>query len=417
MKILWCHEVSYLDKPVYEYQDFAERLAGRGHAVEVIDFSETRATPPGTQRVSRTGEGEISLTPIPHGNLPVFKFFEARARFHRMLSSRLRQGDIDAVFVYSVFVNGTQAIRLARRHGVPAVYRVLDAYHQLRPDRASQAILRAGERYIYRNADHVLVTNEKMGDYVHALAGRAVPASVLDHGVDCAHFSPRVPDAGLMQRYGLHDSDEVVVFLGTTYAFSGLIELVRRMPGIVQRRPKAKLLIVGGGELDDALAAEVNALALQSRVILTGMVSYQDVPRYLSLGGVAVNPFEINDITRDIIPIKILQYQACGLPVLSTPLPDVVRKHDDVRSGVRYSATDAPDAFVEALVDMLDHPGVTAEQGRRGRRFMEQAFSVDVAIDHLEATFTTLAAARRRGGGGRFRRVCARPSGSRRTCS
>ena len=42
MKILWCHEVSYLDKPVYEYQDFPERLAARGHKVEVIDFSEAR---------------------------------------------------------------------------------------------------------------------------------------------------------------------------------------------------------------------------------------------------------------------------------------------------------------------------------------------------------------------------------------
>ncbi|CAG4976970.1 glycosyltransferase [Novilysobacter luteus] len=398
MKILWCHEVSYLDKPVYEYQDFAERLAGRGHAVEVIDFSEARVTSSGTQRVSRTGEGEISLTPIPHGNVPVLKYFEARARFHRMLSSRLRQGNIDAVFVYSVFINGTQAIRLARRHGVPAIYRVLDAYHQLRPDRASQAILRAGERYIYRNADHVLVTNEKMGDYVRSLAGDAVPASVLDHGVDCVHFLPRTPDTALMERYGLRDGDEVIVFLGTTYAFSGLIGLIRRMADIVRRRPKAKLLIVGGGELDDALAAEVNASGLQSCVILTGMVSYQDVPRYLSLGRVAVNPFEINDITRDIIPIKILQYQACGLPVLSTPLPDLLRKHDDVRSGVRYSATDASDTFVEVLADMLDQPDATFEQGRRGRRFMERAFSVDVAIDHLETTFTTLAAARRRGG-------------------
>lgn len=400
MKILWCHEVSYLDKPVYEYQDFAERLAGRGHAVEVIDFSEARATSPGTQRVSRTGEGEISLTPIPHGNLPVFKFFEARARFHRMLSSRLRQGDIDAVFVYSVFINGTQTIRLARRHSVPAIYRVLDAYHQLKPGRASQAILRAGERYIYRNADHVLVTNEKMGDYVHALAGRAVPASVLDHGVDCAHFSPRVPDAGLMQRYGLHGSDEVIVFLGTTYAFSGLIELVRRMPGIVQRRPKAKLLIVGGGELDDALAAEVSALGLQSRVILTGMVSYQDVPRYLSLGGVAVNPFEINDITRDIIPIKILQYQACGLAVLSTPLPDLARKHD-ARSGVVYSDSDSADDFVEGLLALLADPPKMDRLALQGRKLMLSEFSVEVAINRLEAVLKELADGRQAGGTGK----------------
>ncbi|MEF3082527.1 glycosyltransferase [Luteimonas sp. SMYT11W] len=399
MKILWCHEVSYLDKPVYEYQDFAERLSGRGHVVEVIDFSEASATALATRRVSRTGEGEVALTPIPHRNLPVLKYFEARERFRRMLSSRLRKGDVDAVFVYSVFINGTQAVRLARRYGVPVVYRVLDAYHQLRPGVLAQAILRAGERYIYRHADHVLVTNEKMGDYVQALAGAgaAAPSSVLDHGVDCAHFSPRSPDVQLMGEYGVTRGDEVIVFLGTTYGFSGLLELVRRMPDILRRRPAAKLLIVGGGEMDEALAAEVKALRLEERVVLTGMVSYQDVPRYLSLGHVAVNPFEINDITRDIIPIKILQYQACGLAVLSTPLPDLLRKHDSARSGVRYSASDAPDAFVESLIGMLDDRAATEAQAQRGRRLMETRFSVDAAIDQLERTFVELAAASSRG--------------------
>lgn len=109
MKILWCHEVSYLDKPVYEYQDFPERLAGRGHEVEVIDFSEAGPVLAESVSVSRTGEGRVTLTAIPHGNRPGFKYFQARANFRRMLIERLRRGDVDAVFVYSVFINGTQA--------------------------------------------------------------------------------------------------------------------------------------------------------------------------------------------------------------------------------------------------------------------------------------------------------------------
>lgn len=398
MKILWCHEVSYLVKPVYEYQDFPERLARRGHDVEVIDFAEAVATPAGTSRVSRTGLGEVALTPIAHGNTPLLKFVEGRTRFRRMLLERLRAGDVDVVFVYSVFINGTQAVRLAKRFGVPVIYRVLDAYHQLRPGIVTRTLLREGERYIYRNADHVLVTNEKMLDYAAELAGsgKAAPMSVLDHGVDCTHFAPRVPDGELLERHGIAATDEVVVFLGTTYAFSGLLEIVRRMPHIVRRRPSVKLLIIGGGEMDEALAAAVRELDLRECVILTGMVSYQDVPRYLSLGRVAINPFEINDITRDIIPIKILQYQACGLPVLSTPLPDLQRKHG-AGSGVRYSDSDAPAVFVEALMQMLETPISMDTQARRGRQLMESVYSVETAIDRLERGFTELAAGQRWG--------------------
>ncbi|MFD0739050.1 glycosyltransferase [Lysobacter koreensis] len=392
MKILWCHEVSYLDKPVYEYQDFPERLAARGHEVEVIDFSEAGPVIAGSVPVSRTGEGMVLLTAIPHGNRPGVKYIEGRARFRRMLIERLRRGDIDAVFVYSVFINGTQAVRLSRKFGVPVVYRVLDAYHRLRPGSLTRAILRLGERFIYRRADRVLVTNEQMGTYVSQIAGTDVSArtAVVDHGVDSVHFAPRAPDRELMARYGIADRDTVALFLGTTYAFSGLVNLVRRMPIALQQCPSLKLVIVGGGEQDRELATLVDELGLAGRVVLTGMVPYQEVPRYLSLATLALNPFELNDITRDIIPIKILQYQAAALPVLSTPLPDLARKHRPGISGVEYSDSDDPDMFLSRMTELLSDAESLRNIGQRGLHFVNGNFSVERAVDCIEATFTQL---------------------------
>ena len=383
MKILWCHEVSYLDKPVYEYQDFPERLAGRGHEVEVIDFSETMKVSMGSTSVSRTGEGTVLLTSIPHGNRPGLKYFEARRQFRRMLIDRLRRGDIDAVFVYSIFINGTQAVRLSRKFGVPVVYRVLDAYHRLRPRFLERMILRLGERFIYRRADRVLVTNEQMGDYVSRIAGIDVSdrTVVIDHGVDSVHFSPRAADADLMARYGLSNGDTVALFLGTTYGFSGLVNLVRRMPQLLDRIPSLKLMVVGAGEQDIELATLVAELRLTSHVILTGMVAYTEVPRYLSLAKLALNPFELNDITRDIIPIKILQYQAAGLPVLSTPLPDLARKHRAGVSGVEYSSSDDPDAFLRRMIELLGDTDQLQLTAQRGVVFVNKHFSISSAVD------------------------------------
>jgi glycosyltransferase involved in cell wall biosynthesis len=389
MKILWCHEVSYLDKPVFEYQDFPERLAARGHEIEVIDFSEAMKVTAGSMPVSRTGEGTVLLTSIPHGNRPFLKYVEARWRFRRMLTERLRRGDVDGIFVYSIFINGTQAIRLGRKFGVPVVYRVLDAYHRLRPGFLERTILRLGERFIYRRAHRVLVTNEQMGDYVSQIAGLDVSmrTTVVDHGVDSAHFAPRTPDAELRRRHGLSDDDTVVLFLGTTYAFSGLANLIRRIPQALDSCPSLKLVIVGGGEQDVELASLVAELGLASRVILTGMVAYAEVPRYLSLASLALNPFELNDITRDIIPIKILQYQAAGLPVLSTPLPDLVRKHGVGVSGVEYCCSDDPDAFMAKMTELLRDGGRLHNIGRRGMDFVNEYFSVECAVDRIEATF------------------------------
>lgn len=396
MRILWCHEVDYEDKPVYEYQDFAERLAARGHDVEVIDFREAAATLEATRRISRTGEAHVALTSIPHSGIPGLKYAQARLAFRRMLSDRLKAQSFDAAFVYSIFINGTEAVRLCQKHGVPVVYRVLDAYHRLRPGRLTQALLKNGERYVYENADRVLTTNEEMSSYVSSVANKPVfdRVSVVDHGVDGSHFSPRVRDRELATRYGLDASDTVLLFLGTTYLFSGLTGLIGQLPGLLNRRPNLKLVIVGAGPQDAELVAAVKRLQLERHVVFTGMIAYHDVPRHLSLADVALNPFEINDVTRDIVPIKILQYEAMGLPVISTPLPDVQRKHPTERSGVLYSEDDSSAAFASAVENALERDDLVAV-GRRGRGFVEENYTVERAVDQLESTLTTLVAERR----------------------
>lgn len=58
-----------------------------------------------------------------------------------------------------------------------------------------------------------------------------------------------------------------------------------------------------------------------------GMKRYGDLPAYLSGWDVAMMPFALNDATRFISPTKTPEYLAAGLPVVSTPIRDVVRPY------------------------------------------------------------------------------------------
>lgn len=388
MKILWCHEVSYTDKPVYEYQDFAERLASSGHDVEVIDFNEYKPSVPGSWSLSRTGAGAITLTSIPHHGWPLVKFAEAKFNYERMLLDRLRRGSIDVAFVYSIFINGTRTLSLCKQYGVPVVYRVLDAYHRLREGALARTILKAGERRMYRYADFVLPTNEQMGSYVRDLAG--LPSDVgrlriLNHGVDTMHFRPRERDAVLAASLGIDANDVIALFLGTTYTFSGLHEFVKIMPSVLAVEPNFKLLIVGGGEQDQTIRATAEALGLTSRVLQAGWVDYQDLPAFMSLGDITLTPFEVNDITRDIVPIKVLQYLAAGMPLVCTPLADVVRKFPPELSAVRYSMSDTASDFAKTLCSLLTSRSQWRDIGDSGRAYVQKRFSVDAAVNDLEA--------------------------------
>ncbi|CAG9180231.1 D-inositol-3-phosphate glycosyltransferase [Cupriavidus pinatubonensis] len=394
LRVLVVHEVSYLKKPVYEYQDFPERLAARGHHVTVIDYDENGDGRHQVQSVSRTGLAQITLESTPHNGLPLLKYVSGRLQYRSLLEKKLRVNAFDVVLLYSVFINGTTTVQLCRKFGVPVVYRVLDAYHLLREGTLTRRLLLAGERMIYTQADHISVTNEKMRDYVREVASECAmdKIRVVNHGVDTAIFKLRPRDSELAQALRIAPTDRTVLFLGTTYAFSGLDVLIENFDQLVECIPNLKLLVIGGGELDGWLKNAVADRKLEDRVCLTGMVPYADVPRYLSLADIAINPFQINDITRNIIPIKILQYLASGLPVLSSPLHDLQQKFPEGECGITYADIADPEDYISRL-------GALAADGPLRKQLSEQAlaciaqhYSIDVAVSAIEESMFDAAA-------------------------
>ena len=398
MKLLVLHEVNYREKVVYEYQDFAERLASMGHEVSVIDFDPSGGGRPYRAPCSRTGIGEVQLESIPYLDLPILKYLSAYRNFRRMLEERLKEGRVDAVLLYSVFVNGTSAVELCARYRVPVVFRVLDVYHRLHSNRLARYLLLRGERYIYRHADVVSPTNAKMTEYARAIAGEPGirRVSVLTHGVDTAFFHPVPRDADMAQRYGIGPADRVALFLGTTYAFSGLDALLAQFAVIAACCPQAKILVVGGGELDRTLSELVRSNALEGRVILTGFRPYGEVPALLSLADCCFNSFRINDITRDIIPIKTLQYLACGKPTLSAPIPDLMRQFPEGQSGMLYAAIEEPEGFARALGSLLADDPRRAELSGNAVSFIEAHCAMEGQIKKLEQLLQDASAVGRR---------------------
>lgn len=394
MNVLVVHEVSYAKKVVYEYQEFAERLAARGHTVTVIDYDESGDAAYRERALSRTGTGTVTVRNTPYLDLPLVKFVSGRLNYPRLLRQAIAEHRVDVVLLYSVFINGTATVRICRRHGIPVVYRVLDAYHKVRQNPWTSLALHAGERAIYRGADVVCLTNEKMRAYVDGVAGRPVGARgvVLEHGVDTAIFRPLPRDAELAARYGIEPADRVALFVGTLYPFAGLDALLAQADQLSAACPAAKLVVVGDGPLMPALRRGVAERGLGGRVVLAGMRPYDEVPRWLSLADVAFNSFEINDITRDIVPIKMLQYLAAGKAVVSAPIPDVMRLFPERSGGIVYRDIADAGGFARTLGELLaDRPQAEA-LGEAGRALIERRHSLERTIDGLEAL---LAGARR----------------------
>ena len=94
------------------------------------------------------------------------------------------------------------------------------------------------------------------------------------------------------------------------------------------------------------------------RVHRLGMQPYEQLPALFSHSDVALMPFALNAATRFISPTKTPEYLAAGLPVVSTPITDVVRGYGDLDM---VSIAGDADAFVAACRYALARPRRLAE--------------------------------------------------------
>jgi glycosyltransferase involved in cell wall biosynthesis len=81
--------------------------------------------------------------------------------------------------------------------------------------------------------------------------------------------------------------------------------------------------------------------------------SYDELPAYLSGWDIGIMPFAINEATRYISPTKTPEFLAAGVPVVSTPITDVVRPYGE-QGLVEIAAT--PEEFVSRAEFLLERP-------------------------------------------------------------
>ena len=113
-------------------------------------------------------------------------------------------------------------------------------------------------------------------------------------------------------------------------------------------RPEWQLVMVG-----PVVKIDAAALPRAANIHWLGLRPYGDLPAYLSGWDVALLPFALNSATTFISPTKTPEYLAGGVPVVSTPIADVVATWG--RRGLVEIADDVP-TFIAAVERCLDMP-------------------------------------------------------------
>jgi glycogen(starch) synthase len=124
---------------------------------------------------------------------------------------------------------------------------------------------------------------------------------------------------------------ELVGFIGSFYDYEGLDDLIAAMPLLVAARPKAHLLLVGGGPMEAALRAQAIASPVADHIHFIGRVPHDEVERYYGLVDILAYPRKAMRLTELVTPLKPLEAMAQGRLVAAS---DVGGHRELIEDGV-----------------------------------------------------------------------------------
>lgn len=394
MNILFVHEADLLNKVVFEIHNLAEILS-KNHNVFAIDYEENWKRENifdfGTLRtrefknVNRAYNGKgFTLRRPGIIKIPLLSRLSAFFTHDCEIENIINKEKIDAIILYSAPTNGLQTISLAKKYNIPVIFRSIDVLNRLVPNWFLKAPTRIFEKKVYENADRIVAITPKLSDYVINLGASKDKVELLFTGVDTNQFNPKVDSTKLRKELNLSNDCIVIVFIGTLFEFCGMDRYIEQFPEILKEFPETKLIVVGGGFLLEKLKQLVRDLELEDSVILTGFQPYEMMPQYINLADICINPFQINNTTRDIMPGKILQYLACGKPVIATPLPGMKAVIPDEERGVIYSEFDE---FRMSTIELLRDEERMKTAGKKGFVYIKESHEWNEITKRLEETF------------------------------
>ncbi len=389
LNLLFVHEVSYEKKPIFEMQEFPEHLAALGHKITFLQFDEGyKFWRDKRQPRIKTISGRVLpatsikiVTPHQFG-IPGVDRVYATLSVWPELDHMLKREKFDAIVLYAVPTYGHQVLQLAKKYGVPVIFRALDVSHLIRKSIVSP-LIKAAEKYVYQHADVLSANNPAIAEYCHALGSRETGAVVNLPPLDISHFAKALPSAALQKELGIQPTDSVITYLGTFFHFSGLDVVIREFAEQADRHPSAKILLIGGGEQDKALRNLVSQLRLEQRVIFTGFIPYSKLSGYLGLTTVAINPMKPGMVSHTAFPHKVIQYMASGLPVVTTKLDGLYKTFGDT-SGLTWSK--GSEGLIGRALALAEDKAKLEENSRLQLQTVSTKFGIDTAVTAFEAT-------------------------------
>ncbi len=140
-----------------------------------------------------------------------------------------------------------------------------------------------------------------------------------------------------------YDGDPVLLLMGSMAPADNILLLVKTAPLIIKEHPKVKFVFLGEGPEIERAKALSKKMGIFKHFVFFGKVPHEEVPKYLLGADIGIGPLRPTNENRMTVPLKILEYMAAGLPIVSVQISkDILRNNE---TGLVLYKDDADELF------------------------------------------------------------------------
>lgn len=366
----------------YHIHALSRDQAARGHDVTVLTVSEEVTAPTNEQRDGYT------VRRMP----PKIDLFGNKL-FASTLGELLREDAYDVIHAHShLFYSSNVAAIHSRFDETPLAVTCHGLNSQRVPGWVSKTHLKTVGKWTYNAADTVFCYTPTERDRLREL-GVTSPIAVVKNGIDTRRFSPEEgvaaggsPDGAAAER--ITDTDGPgVLFVGRLVEGKCPRDVLAAFTQVRAAFPDATLFFCGDGPLRTELQAEATDSGVGEAVEFLEHVPYSDMPAVYR----AADLLALASRTEGV-PRTVLEALACGTPVVSTDLAQIVPIVE--QAGATVPVGDI-DGFADAIVEILENRTSQAALGERGRELVAEQYDWERTVERTTAALADLAGTNR----------------------
>lgn len=246
------------------------------------------------------------------------------------------------------------------------------------------------ERWNWQNSDAIITITNNLKNFILQSGIDEKKVTVVPNGADPERFKPGTASASLRAQFPVED--KVVIGWIGSWSWTGLENLLQVAKRILQERPQAVFLFVGGGQNQELVQRTFPASEIGRRVLMTGTINWDDVPPYVDLMDITIAPYPKLDFFYPS-SMKVFEYMSAQKTVIASRIGQIAEVIQDGENGLLFNPEDMDDLAQKILV-AIDDPLASKRMAAKARKDVLEKYTWTHQAQVMSAVFERVLAAR-----------------------